>query len=170
MSTQPKHRRFSLLRIVIVLAVAAPITIGILAYAKAPGLARHLTSRLFHSIIPPKPVQLCDVVENVAASSWTAVPLQLPYSGTLTIELNVVSGNPVTVKLIHSSDLLNFKNDRKTLDYPEFSAQDTRNYRRSNNLGESAYYLIVKDTSLGVLSSKASDIQIRASLSPSTTL
>src|SRR6267378_6736197 len=43
------------------------------------------------------PITLKDEVQNLPAASWKAVALNLPYSGTINVSLEVVRGNPVDV-------------------------------------------------------------------------
>jgi len=50
--------------------------------------------------------------------------------------------------------------------YTDFSASKTKTYRRSGQLNEGSYYLVLRDTSLGILSSSASDISVKVQLNP----
>jgi len=114
------------------------------------------------------PVTLDDQVENVRASSWKAIALNLPYSGNVVINLSVVSGNPVDVFLTRPDQAETMKagqwQDVKV--FSGFSATKTKTYKRSQPLAQGSYYLVVRDTSLGILSSSASDISVKAELNP----
>jgi hypothetical protein len=55
------------------------------------------------------PITLKDEVQNLPANSWRAVGLTLPYSGTINIDLRVVSGNPVDVFLTREDQLETIK-------------------------------------------------------------
>jgi len=50
--------------------------------------------------------------------------------------------------------------------YTDFSAAKTTLYRRNARLGKGTYYLVVRDTSLGILSASASDISVKVQLNP----
>jgi hypothetical protein len=50
--------------------------------------------------------------------------------------------------------------------YGDFSATKTKTYNRSARLNQGIYYLVLRDTSLGILSAHASDISVKAELKP----
>jgi hypothetical protein len=114
------------------------------------------------------PVNVIDEVENVPANSWKAVALTMPYGGTLDINLHVVRGNPVDVFITTPDQAEMMKNAqwRSVKVYREFSAVKTTTYRRSGQLGSGSYYLVLRDTSLGILSQSASDISVKVQLNP----
>ena len=107
-------------------------------------------------------------VENLPASSWKAVALNLPYSGEIDVKLEVVSGNPVDVFVTTPDQLDAMKKAQwnQVRVYPDFNATQTKAYRRSARLGQGVYYLVLRDTSLGILSSSASDISVKVQLNP----
>jgi zinc-ribbon domain len=114
------------------------------------------------------PITLQDSVQNVPARSWRAVGLNAPYSGALTINLNVVQGNPVDVFLVKDDQMPALKN----ADWPnvhaftDFNATKTRTYQRESQIAQGVYYLVLRDTSLGILSARASDISVKVQLNP----
>ena len=114
------------------------------------------------------PVTLDDQVENVRAASWKAIALNLPYSGTVSINLTVVSGNPLDVFLTtpDQADAMKAGQWQDVKAFPGFGATKTKTYRRSQPLAQGSYYLVVRDTSLGILSASASDISVKAELNP----
>jgi hypothetical protein len=114
------------------------------------------------------PIEVKNEVENVPASSWKAVALNLPYSGTVNVNLQVVRGNPVDVFLTTSDQLEAMKKEQwsQIRVYADFNASKTTTYQRSAQLGQGAYYLVMRDTSLGILSSSASDISVKVQLNP----
>ncbi|SRR5258706_4223861 len=114
------------------------------------------------------PVTLDDQVENVRAASWKAIALNLPYSGTVSINLTVVSGNPLDVFLTtpDQADTMKAGQWQDVKVFSGFSATKTKTYRRSQPLAQGSYYLVVRDTSLGILSASASDISVKAELNP----
>lgn len=79
------------------------------------------------------PITLKDEVENIPAASWKAVPLNLPYSGAVEVNLEVVRGNPVDVYLTTPDQLDAIKKEdwSNVKVYGDFSATKTKTYRRT---------------------------------------
>jgi hypothetical protein len=46
------------------------------------------------------PVTLMDQTEHLPAPSWKAIPLILPYGGSISVEVRVAQGNPIDVLLM----------------------------------------------------------------------
>jgi hypothetical protein len=120
---------------------------------------------------PPRaPITLQEVVQNVPAHSWKALSLDLPYSGNLRVDLHVVNGNPLDVVLLSESEfeILKSQDDgwSKIRVYTGFNATKTKAFARSAFMNPGGYYLVMRDTSLGVLSSAASDVSVKATLNP----
>jgi len=111
------------------------------------------------------PVTLKDEVENLPANSWKAVGLNLPYTGTLAVKVDVVRGNPLDVYLTTSDQLDAMKRAdwQNVKVYTDFSATKTK---RDSRLNQGAYYLVLRDTSLGILSASASDVSVKVQLNP----
>lgn len=114
------------------------------------------------------PLTLQDEIQNLPASSWKGVAVNLPYSGTLSVDLEVVRGNPIDVFLTTVDQLEAMKKEQwsQVRAYTDFSASKTKTYRRSGQLNQGSYYLVLRDTSLGILSSSASDISVKVQLNP----
>jgi hypothetical protein len=114
------------------------------------------------------PIEVKNEVENLPASSWKAVAFNLPYSGSVDVNLEVVTGNPVDVYVTTPDQLEAMKKEQWThvTVYTDFNATKTKTYRRSARLGQGAYYLVLRDTSLGILSSSASDVSLKIQLNP----
>jgi hypothetical protein len=114
------------------------------------------------------PITLNDSVENVPAASWKAVALNLPYAGTVDIGLEVVNGKPMDVVVTTPDQLEVLKqngwNDMRV--YADFNAVKTKTYRRAGQLAQGSYYLVIRDTSLGILSARASDVSVKTILTP----
>jgi hypothetical protein len=117
---------------------------------------------------PPAPVMITDEVQNVPAASWKAIPLTLPYTGKLEVHLDIVRGNPLDVFLTDADQLPTMEQGdwRNVRVHPDFNAAKTKTFRRTAMLPEGSYYLVMRDTSLGILSSRASDVSLRAQLNP----
>ncbi len=114
------------------------------------------------------PITVTDEVENIPASSWKAVGVNLPYSGTIDVNLQVVQGNPVDVFVVTPDQLDTMKKEDWTnlRVYENFNATKTKTYRRTAQLTQGSYYLVLRDTSLGILSAHASDISVKVQLNP----
>jgi len=114
------------------------------------------------------PITLKDEVENVPANSWKAVGVDVPYSGTIDVSLQVLQGNPVDVFVVPSDQLDTMKKEDwdHIKVYSDFNATKTKTFKRTGQLGQGSYYFVLRDTSLGVPSSRASDISLKVQLSP----
>lgn len=114
------------------------------------------------------PITLKNEVENVTAASWQAVPLNVTYAGTVDVSLQVVNGNPIDVFLMTPDQLEKIKKADwiNVQVYGDFGATKTKTYSRSARLDQGIYYLVLRDTSLGILSARASDISVKAQLKP----
>jgi hypothetical protein len=125
------------------------------------------TTRMIQTVVHA-PVSLVDEVENVPASSWKAVGLKLPYAGTIDVNLQVVQGNPVDVFVVTPDqvDTMKKENWSSVQVYDNFNATKTKTYKRSGQLNQGSYYLVIRDTSLGLPSARASDISVKVQLNP----
>jgi hypothetical protein len=109
------------------------------------------------------PIELKNETESLRASSWKAIPFNVTYSGTVNIDLDVVSGNPINVFVTTPDqvDVMKQEHWSEVRAYPDFNAVKTKTYRRNAQLGQGAFYLIIRDTSLGILSASASDVSVK---------
>lgn len=114
------------------------------------------------------PVTLTDEVEHLPAPAWKAIPLSLPYGGTVRIDIQVVGGDPIDVFLTEPDqiDTLEKMQWNKVRAYGDFSATRTKAYSRTGYLAERGYYLVVRDMSIGIPSSPATDISVLVRLNP----
>ena len=114
------------------------------------------------------PITLKDEVENVSSNSWKVVGLDLPYSGAVDVSLEVVQGNPVDVFVVPSDQLDTMKKGdwSNVKVYSDFNATKTKTFKRTGLLGQGSYYLVMRDTSPGIPSSRAYDISVKVKLSP----
>jgi hypothetical protein len=114
------------------------------------------------------PITLKNEVQNLPANSWRAVSLNLPYSGAVNVSLEVVRGNPVDVFLVNANQLETIKKEdwHNVQVVGDFNALKAKLYRRDVQLTQGGYYLVLRDTSLGILSASASDISVKVELNP----
>jgi hypothetical protein len=121
------------------------------------------SNNFFHT-----PQTITDEVENVPAASWKGINYGLPQGGKLDITVSVINGNPIDVFLTSadSLDAMNKGEWRSVKAYSNFNATKTRTYHRTELVGPGNYYLVLRDTSLGVLSAHASDVSVKTILTP----
>ena len=123
------------------------------------------TARMVATVVHA-PIEIQNEVENLPASSWKAIALNLPYTGTVSIDLAVQRGNPLDVFLMNPDQINNLKMRQQVRVYTDFTASKTTIYKRSGRLMQGNYYLVLRDTSLGVLSASASDVAVKVELNP----
>ncbi len=157
----PKANLRALLRIVILVVILLATVWFVVKWTAGEKAANRIVATVTHS-----PVSLRDETENIPASSWKALPLNLPYTGTLAISLTVVQGNPMDVFVMDEANLAKFKAKGNFQHASSFAATQTKSYNRSARLNQGVYYLILTDKTLGILSASASDVKVTARLSP----
>ena len=111
------------------------------------------------------PLTLADVVENLPANSWKAIPVKVPYAGTLRVELDVVRGNALNAYLVNAEQFNAFQeNDAATpTAYEGFNAVRTKTFRREAPLSSGEYYFLMVDRSS---SPSVSDVAVQIDVRP----
>ncbi len=147
---------------VVILFVGLGIFIRIYVNATA-GSGQRGGSDLFHQSLT-----ITDEIENVPAASWKALNYNFPSGGKLDITVRVVNGNPIDVFLTPADqmDAMKKREWGSVKTYNDFDATKTKEYHRAAQLGPGSYYLVLRDTSLGVLSAHASDVSVKTILTP----
>ena len=130
----------------------------------------------------PTPAVLIDEVVNLSANSAKKVPLHIAKESMITLTVNVVHGNPVDVYVIPTSELGNFNNALSITgnimadpaarerakhmfqQVEEFRVTKARTYKRAGVFRPGDCFIILVDTSKGVLSLPRSDIKVHAQL------
>lgn len=125
------------------------------------------TARMVATVVHA-PIEVKNEIENLPASSWKGIALNLPYTGTVSIDLAVERGNPLDVFLTTPDQIENMKAGQwnQVRAYADFTASKTTIYKRSGRLRQGNYYLVLRDTSLGVLSASSSDVPVKVQLNP----
>ena len=77
-----------------------------------------------------------------------------------------MKGNEVDLYVVQPDQMENIQGGKQFTSFQGFEARKTKSYRRAGRLASGDYYLVIIDTSLGLLSSSSSDVQIRAKLEP----
>ncbi len=145
------------------LLVVFVLFLGLLWY----GQGTRNTSRMIATAVHA-PITVTDEVENIPANSWKAIAFNLPYQGTVEINLKVMRGNPIDVVVTPSDQIELMKKGQwnNVYTYGDFSAMKTQTYRRTGQLIRGSFYLVLRDTSLGILSQSASDVSVKVQLNP----
>lgn len=109
-----------------------------------------------------------DEIQNVPAASWKSINYNFPSGGKLDITIRVVNGNPIDIFLIPADQMITLKQSGwgNVKTYGDFNATKTMTYHRTAQLSPGSYYLVLRDTSLGVLSARASDVSVKTILTP----
>lgn len=116
------------------------------------------------SSVVRKPISLQDTIVDLRASAVKGLPIRLPYSGTLTIEIQVRSGNDISIALAPADQQPNIQANREFKTILGFEAERTRQYKRSGRVPSGVYYIVIRDKSLGILSQQSSDVSVKARL------
>jgi len=115
------------------------------------------------------PITLRDETQNLPAAHYRSISVQPPYNGNLDVTLDVVRGNPLDVFLVDSSqmDIMKRTNDWGPIQGNlDFSATKTTTYHRTARVNQGTYFLVLRDTSLGIFSSSSTDVSVKAVLNP----
>lgn len=112
------------------------------------------------------PVILVDAAEKLAIGAFKALPLNLTAGGTLTVSVNVIHGNPVDVQVVPGRELERLKDQKEVQQVSGFTAANMKSYKRSAYVGKGDYYLVLRDSSLGVFSARSDEIKIVVQLEP----
>jgi TolB-like protein len=103
---------------------------------------------------------LLETVAKLEIGSYKAFPLNLPFGGSIDVTVEVLRGNPLDVTLMPGPELENFKQQKEFKKVAFFTAAKKKSYQRSTELGAGDYYLVVRDSSLGVFSVQHSDVKV----------
>lgn len=135
--------------------------IAVIWYSQGTKQTTQLIASAVHA-----PIQLLNEVQNVPAHSWKAIAFTTAYTGSVAVNIHVVRGNPMDVFVMNPDQVNNLKANAIVATYTDFDAQKTEVYDRSARLQQGAYYLVLRDTTLGILSAKASDVSVTIQLNP----
>lgn len=120
----------------------------------------------FSATVIRHPVELTNTIVDLPASSFRTIPLSLPYTGSLTIDVAVINGNSISVYLILPDQIEKLKEHESFKYFGEFSAEKTKNLYRSARFISGEYHLVLMDKTLGIFSKSSSDIKVKVNLEP----
>ena len=112
------------------------------------------------------PVNLASEVDSVAVHSWRAVPIQIPYTGSLTISAHVQRGNSMTMMLTDGNGLQKLKNHKWGSYLGEFYAPHTADFHHTGRVHPGVYYFVIRDKHVETDSPSLSDVSIEARIEP----
>ena len=113
------------------------------------------------------PVDLTNEVENLPASLWKAVPIEVPYDGTLTVSMQVQRGNPIEVFVTDNNNVQGLKSgNRRASHYGEFYAAKAMTFQHAERFNQGTYFIVMRDNTLGILSASTSDISLKVRVEP----
>ncbi len=162
-SSQPAGAKSLIGRGTMALIAIALLFVGFTWYKQGGKATGQMLAAAVHA-----PIELTNEVQNLPANSWKAIPFTTAYAGSVTIKIRVLHGNPLDV-LVTNLDQLNVMKSgawQSVLSYTDFAAQKTQVYQRTSSLPQGTCYLVLRDTSLGILSSSATDVSIDIQLKP----
>ncbi len=122
--------------------------------------------------VPVVPVELNDSQVSLPAHRSHKIPLSIPHAGILSIALRVTRGNAVNVALIRADQLSQVERTNGVMEaaklqrasLPAFKAVQAKVYNRTNQIEKGDFLIVLQDTTLGILSSRTSDIEVYAEL------
>ncbi len=114
------------------------------------------------------PVPVVETVEHIEIGAYKALPLKLPSDGTITVTVDVLQGNPIDVTVIPAAELGNYEQHKEFKQASLFTASKKKSYKRSAEFSSGEYYLILRDSSLGIFSVQSSRIKVQVTLAPYT--
>jgi hypothetical protein len=111
---------------------------------------------------PHLPIDLTDEIENVPIDSWSAVPIQVPYNGFLTISARVRRGNAMTMMLTDSKGIQKLKTHKWGSYLGEFYASKTVAFEHTGRVHQGTYYFVIRDKHNGAVLPFSSDVSVKA--------
>src|SRR5258708_9743188 len=112
------------------------------------------------------PTDVKDEAFGVPAASWKGISIQVPYDGVLTISVEVSRGNPMQMFLTDNAGLERLKSTKQASYIGSFYSAKGTSLQHSERVRQGLYYFVVRDNSLGILSSSSSDVSLKARIAP----
>jgi hypothetical protein len=112
------------------------------------------------------PVNLTNEVDTVAVHGWRAIPIQIPYTGSLTIVAHVQRGNSMTMMLTDGNGLQKLKNHKWGSYLGEFYAPHAADFHHTGRVHQGAYYFVIRDKHAEIDSPASSYVSVEARIEP----
>lgn len=152
--------------LVLLALVAAAILLWLRAVMGQEGLQTSLATAV------QAPLELENETVSVEAAHSRAIPVRLPYSGQLDLNVSVVKGEYVNVYVVDAAGWAAFKSAKQAFfggkfnHYPAFEATKTQRSHTHARLGAGAYYIVLENPTLGLLVADSFDVAVKARLEP----
>lgn len=113
------------------------------------------------------PVDLRTETFSVPARSWKAIGIQVPYNGSLTVNVQVLgNGNAMEMFLTNEAGIEKLKSTKEATYLSGFYAVKASTFQHTERISQGSYYFVVRDRHLGILSASASDVSLNARIDP----
>ncbi len=112
------------------------------------------------------PITVIDKKEKIEIGAWKALPVNLTHPGTLHVTVDVVRGNPVDIIVIDGGQREHLEKNEKFTAVSAFTAAGAKHYQREAHIERGDYYLVLRDSSVGIFSTRHSDIKVTVRLEP----
>src|SRR4051812_22413056 len=91
----PKANAKRLFRIVVIVAILLGAVWLLIRFTAGEKAANRVAATVLQ-----RPIELVNTAENLPAKSFKAMPIELPYTGTLTIQARITKGNDIDIYLV----------------------------------------------------------------------
>ncbi len=145
------------------LVVASSVLILSVCFA----IRRREVSQLL-TAAPHRRIILVDDVDHLPPLAWKAIPMTLPSSGIVNIDVRVIRGNPIDAFLTTPDQFdIPKKVEWNGLKiYRDISITGTRTFRWTGRLEQGGFYLVVRDMTVPIPTTPTSDISVKVLLDP----
>lgn len=122
----------------------------------------------FLTAAPHRRIILVDDVEHLPPLAWKAIPMELPNSGIVNINVQVIRGNPIDAFLTTPDqvEILQKVEWNSLKIYRDISITGTRTFRWTGRLEQGGFYMVVRDMTVPLPTTPTSDISVKVLLDP----
>jgi len=113
------------------------------------------------------PMDLSTETFTIPARGWKGIVIQVPYSGSLTIEAQVLGrGNAMEMFLTDQSGIDKLKSTEQATYLGGFYAAKGSSFQHTARMNQGQYFFVVRDAHFGIFSATASDVSLKARVEP----
>jgi hypothetical protein len=130
-----------------------------------PRLSRPATTVLKEVV--HMPVDLRTETFTIPARGWKAIAIEVPYSGSLTINAEVLGrGNAMEMFLTDRSGIEKLQSGGQSTYLGGFYAVKGSSFQHTERMNQGQYFFVVRDRHFGILSASSSDVSLKARIDP----